>query len=104
LPLRISGYLEIGGRRYRLVVEEASIEAKWRLGDGLAGLLHIEPGKLSVDVREGLGEEILRVLHGKGRMRRMMEAARLLSCATGLPVELRVHGRRVATLSCPEGG
>ena len=100
MSVRLEASLEAGGERYRLVLEDYELTARWRLGGVLGGVLRLSPGAAEVDVREGVGGELLRLLRGDSRVREMMEAARLFSCLLGRPVVLRLHGRRVATLRC----
>ncbi len=92
------------GRRevYELGIEELRLTLNWRMGE-YAGVLRLEQGKLVIDVREGLAAGLRSMLLRRGPgVGDFMEAGRLLACETGMEVEMRVHGVRLATLRCEE--
>ena len=87
---------------YELGIGELRLTLNWRMGE-YAGVLRVEPGKLVIDVREGIGAGLRSMILRRGPgIGDFMEAGRLLACETGMEVEMRVHGVRLATLRCEE--
>lgn len=93
------------GRRevYSVALEELRLTMNWRMGE-YAGVLRVEPGRLVIDVREGLAAGLRSMILRRGPgVGDFMEAGRLLACETGMEVEMRVHGVKLATLRCEKG-